>query len=166
MQGMNAADVNHEAWVCSQETHAGMAQRFPLQGGEFGTAAQTVSLRDQYLGATPGKWSKTGLEVQERMRTATPPTLRELPNGEREILYGGKWHALDETVDMAHTPLDAVTYWNTICRSHGHKSDPVRTWMLDSGNYTLMPRGPNRSAGAMLGETYLPPVSGGLPTIK
>jgi Pretoxin HINT domain len=161
MKGLNEADVNHEAWLALQESHSSMAQHYPLRYhtdspySVWGPRPEG-SLREQYLGRTPDKDSRTGREVQQRMRDEK--TLRDLPDGKKEILYEGKWYPLDDHVDMAHSQLDAVTYWNAIGRKYGPKSPEVRAWMLDSSKYTLMPSGPNRSAGALLGEHYLPPV--------
>jgi hypothetical protein len=58
---------------------------------------------------------------------------------------------------MAHK-TDAVSWWNKIGRNFGAKSDEVRKWMLDSKNYVLDHSSLNRSAGAKLGEIYLPPL--------
>ncbi len=43
-------------------------------------------------------------------------------------------------------------------RHYGAKSKEVRKWMLDSVNYELDHFSLNRSAGAKLGERYLPPI--------
>jgi hypothetical protein len=67
------------------------------------------------------------------------------------------WHLIDETIDMAHYPVDAVRYWNEEGRFYGAQSREVREFMTDPDHYRLEPRGTNRSAGARLGETYLPP---------
>ena len=63
------------------------------------------SLRDEYLGATPGKFSRTGMEVQEAMKASGDLRVKK---GITEIRYTapgakrGKWYVLDETIDMAH----------------------------------------------------------------
>jgi len=57
---------------------------------------------------------------------------------------------------MGHTK-DCVTEWNKRLRKTGAKSPQVRAFMLDSGNYELQPYWENRSAGASLGQEYLPP---------
>jgi RHS repeat-associated protein len=116
-----------------------------------------ASLRETYLGRTPGKGSRTGLEVQERMRAEG--TLRDnLVTGKTEYQASDKnWYELP-TADMAHR-VDAVKYWNTVGRFLGAKAPAVRDWMLDSANYVLNHYSLNRSAGAKLGERYLPPYS-------
>ncbi|WP_354335514.1 MULTISPECIES: GH-E family nuclease [unclassified Undibacterium] len=58
---------------------------------------------------------------------------------------------------MSHK-TDAVTWWNETGRQFGAKSSEVRAWMLDSKNYVLDHLSINRSLGAKLGETYLPPL--------
>lgn len=58
---------------------------------------------------------------------------------------------------MSHK-TDAVSWWNETGRQYGAKSPEVRKWMLDSDNYYLDHYSINRSAGAKLGETYLPPL--------
>ncbi|PET03959.1 hypothetical protein CN387_10175 [Bacillus cereus] len=52
---------------------------------------------------------------------------------------------------------NAALWWNSIGRHYGAKSKEVRKWMLDSVNYELDHFSLNRSAGAKLGERYLPP---------
>ncbi|MFK1432506.1 hypothetical protein ACIU0H_02450 [Pseudomonas aeruginosa] len=113
-------------------------------------------LREQYLGRTPGKKSKTGREVQERMRKEGKLRENEI-TGETEFLDSkGVWRDLKEA-DMSHK-TDAVSWWNETGRQYGAKSPEVRKWMLDSDNYYLDHYSINRSAGAKLGETYLPPL--------
>jgi hypothetical protein len=116
------------------------------------------SLRDQYMGRTPGKSSKTGREVQERMRKERK--LREDPlTGEKEFLASDKqWYPL-KYADMSHK-TDAVSWWNSTGRQYGAKSPEVRKFMLDSNNYELDHFSNNRSIGASLGhaENYLPPL--------
>lgn len=116
------------------------------------------SLREQYLGRTPGKSSKTGKEVQDRMRAEGK--LQENPvTGKTEFMDSkGEWHELSKA-DMAHK-TDAVTWWNETGRQFGAKAPEVRSWMLDSKNYYLELNSINRSQGAILGQTtrYLPPL--------
>ena len=121
--------------------------------------------REAYMGKTPSKYSETGAAVVERMRAETPPKIR----GEGPLLPGNPnklevmapdktWHLIDEKIDMAHiSPNDAVRWWNAEGRFYGARSKPVREFMIDPDNYRLVPRGPNRSDGAKIGETYLPP---------
>ncbi|EBZ2914183.1 hypothetical protein D9P45_23340 [Salmonella enterica subsp. enterica serovar Mesbit] len=109
-----------------------------------------LSCRNDYLGRTPGKNSRTGREVIARMRQ----------NGDVLDINGqtifkasdGNWYPLREA-DMSHT-TDAVTWWNNTGRYLGPKSKPVRNWMLDSNNYYLDHYSLNRSAGAQLGQVY------------
>lgn len=116
------------------------------------------SLREQYLGRTPGKSSKTGEEVQKQMQAEGK--LREnIDTGKTEFMDSkGKWHDISQA-DMAHK-TDAVTWWNDTGRQFGAKAPEVRTWMLDSKNYYLELNSINRSQGAILGQTtrYLPPL--------
>lgn len=123
--------------------------------GVFVKAGQRIkSLREQYLGRTPGKNSRTGKEVQDRMRK--DETLRDGRNGPEFKASNGKWYPLKDA-DMAHK-TDAVTWWNETGRQYGAKAPEVRSWMLKSDNYVLDHYSLNRSAGAKLGETYLPPL--------
>jgi Domain of unknown function (DUF4150)/HNH/ENDO VII superfamily nuclease with conserved GHE residues len=131
--------------------------------GPAGNGAKVLerlkSLRDKYLGDTPGKnSSKTGREVKDRMREEGK--LREnVDTGRTEFQASdGKWYDLDKA-DMAHK-TDAVTWWNETGRQYGAKAPEVRSWMLDSKNYYLELNSINRSQGSILGQTtrYLPPL--------
>ena len=53
---------------------------------------------------------------------------------------------------------DAVSWWNKTSRKYGAKSKEVRDWMKKSDNYVLEYFKTNRSNGAKLGTTYLPPL--------
>ena len=116
------------------------------------------SLREKYLGRTPGKKSKTGKAVIDRMekdgliRTNAETGLKEFKASD------GVWRDLSEA-DMAHK-TDAVTWWNQTGREFGAKAPEVRQWMLNSDNYYLEFSSINRSQGAILGQTqtYLPPL--------
>ena len=121
---------------------------------DAGTKAKSKSLREQYLGRTPGKNSRTGLEVQERMRDAG--TLRDGPDGVEFKASDKEWYPLKDA-DMAHN-TDAVKWWNETGRQYGAKAPEVRDWMLDSDNYTLDHYSINRSLGAKLTDRYLPPL--------
>jgi hypothetical protein len=119
------------------------------------------SLRLKYMGATPDKFSRTGAAVVERMRSSGQivgegPLLRGNPNGLKLVVEDSTPIDIDSKIDMAHT-TDAVTWWNQGGRFFGPKSPEVRQFMLDPKNYVLQPSSINRSAGARLGETYLPP---------
>lgn len=60
---------------------------------------------------------------------------------------------------MGHI-TNAVDWWNTVARKKGYKpkGKEVREWMLKSKNYYLEHRTYNRSAGALLKQTYKPPI--------
>lgn len=100
-------------------------------GDKDGVVVKLKSLREQYLGRTPGKGSKTGKEVQERMRKEGK--LRDGDEGPEFQASNGKWYPL-EVADMAHHPKDAVSWWNETGRQYGPKSEEVRNWMKDSNN--------------------------------
>lgn len=116
-----------------------------------------LTKRLEYMGSTPGKSSRTGTEVIERMRSEIPPKIRTKRNGKTLFMASdGAWYTLDKA-DMAHL-TDAVSWWNSTGRHYGAKSPEVREWMLDPNNYVLDHYSLNRSAGAKLNETYLPPI--------
>ncbi|WP_256966776.1 RHS repeat-associated core domain-containing protein, partial [Yersinia entomophaga] len=113
-----------------------------------------ASCRLNNMGRTPGKNSKTGREVIERMR------------GEGRIRGAGsdmrfksstdnKWYRVQDA-DMAHL-TDAVKYWNQKGGYYGPKSKEVRAFMRDSKNYELEYFGHNRSQGAKLPDRYRDP---------
>lgn len=111
--------------------------------------------REKYMGATPGKASPQGLKVQAEMRRLG--TLDTDPVTRQTIFKAsdGEWYPLEDA-DMAHK-VDAVDWWNKEGRFYGAKSPQVRRFMLDWENYVLDRFSLNRSAGARLGKTYLPP---------
>lgn len=114
-----------------------------------------VSCRRLYMGKTPGKSSKTGREVIERMKGEGK--IRTI--GKRTEFYSDKtkqWHDLSQA-DMAHK-IDAVSWWNSTGRQYGAKSTEVRNWIKDSNNYELEYFSINRAEGAKIRETYLPPL--------
>ena len=118
--------------------------------------------REEYVGRTPSKKSKTGREVFDRMLETDPPTARlknEFGEDVKEFWDPDNkvWRDISEA-DMGHIH-DAVTYWNETGRYFGAKSKKVREWMLSSKNYILEYYKTNRSKGAILGKTttYLPP---------
>lgn len=118
--------------------------------------ARPKKLREQYLGRTPGKSSRTGREVQERMRREGKLDTDPITGRTTYKASDGTWRDLS-TADMAHN-TDAVKWWNNKGRKYGAKSPEVRKWMLDSRNYTLDHYSINRAAGAKIGETYKPPL--------
>src|SRR5690606_7268343 len=167
--GASAAKAGHNAKTASVKPGQGKtaapaksgAANKPASSGKSPTPGKSgkprkKSLRERYLGRTPGKNSRTGREVQARMRKKG--TLRENPlTGKTEFkASNGKWYDLKHA-DMAHR-RDAVTWWNKTGRRYGAKSPEVREWMLKSRNYTLDHYSLNRSAGAKLGQRYKPPL--------
>lgn len=112
-----------------------------------------TSLRILYMGRNPGKKSRTGREVQERMR-------------KQGLIRGNTfWCALSKQwwpisrADMGHIEA-AVLWWNKKGYKYGAKSKKVRDWMLNPNNYRLEERSANRSHGALLraqGITYRKP---------
>ncbi len=129
-----------------------------VEGSAGVRVTRALSLREKYLGRTPGKASATGRKVIERMEAegkiqTNPRTgLQEFQSSD------GNWYDLSKG-DMAHQ-TDAVTWWNQTGRAYGAKAPEVRAWMLNSDNYVLESSSINRSQGAILGqsERYLPPL--------
>jgi filamentous hemagglutinin len=93
------------------------------------------------------------------------PLLRGNPNNLQLLTDGGNLVRIDSTIDMSHR-MNAVTWWNATGRFYGAKSTEVRQFMLNSDNYFLQQRSINRSAGAGLKQTYLPPVPPTFSTLK
>ena len=115
------------------------------------------SLREKYLGRTPGKNSATGRAVIDRMESEGKIRTDPL-SGNREFLSSdGRWYDIAEA-DMSHK-TDAVGWWNSTGRNFGEKTPEVRAWMRDPANYELEHFSTNRSRGAILGQSqnYLPP---------
>ena len=77
---------------------------------------KVISKRLKYLGRTPGKNSKTGREVFDRMLNGKPPTARkylnEFGDKAKEFWDAGskKWRDVSQA-NMGHIE-DAVTWWN------------------------------------------------------
>lgn len=106
------------------------------------------------MGKTPGKNSKTGREVIERMRGEG----RIRGTGDRmqfKSSTDNRWYNVKDA-DMAHL-TDAVKYWNQKGGYYGPKSKEVRAFMRDSKNYELEYYGHNRSQGAKLPDRYKDP---------
>jgi hypothetical protein len=107
------------------------------------------------MGRTPGKLSRTGLEVQARaqaegnlVRVGDRTMVRYYdPASSRNC-----WTDIANT-DMAHR-VDAVSWWNSVGVKYGPKAPEVRSFMLDPKNYELQPYWINRSKGALLTERY------------
>ncbi|MBS7566736.1 DUF4280 domain-containing protein [Mucilaginibacter sp. Bleaf8] len=123
-------------------------------------AIKEISKRLKYLGRTPGKASKTGLEVFERMKKSglAREVTDDFGNVVKEFYDADNkiWRNIKEA-DMGHIH-DAVSWWNSTGRYYGAKSKEVREWMLDSKNYIYEYYKTNRSRGAQLLEEYLPPM--------
>jgi HNH/ENDO VII superfamily nuclease with conserved GHE residues len=117
------------------------------------------SKRSEYMGATPGRNSKTGKAVRERM--TKEGKLKTDPRSGKEIFEAedGKWYPVDKA-DMGHIE-PAVTWWNRKGKFSGPRSPEVKAFMKDAKNYRLEPPSINRSKGAKLGKTesYEPPVT-------
>ncbi len=116
------------------------------------------------MGRTPGKASRTGRKVFERMLKTRPKTARirkdkfgrEIKEFWDSSTGTGVWRSIKEA-DMAHIK-DAVKWWNKKGRKYGSKSKEVRKWMLDSKNYVYEYYKTNRSEGAKLIDRYLDPL--------
>lgn len=132
-----------------------------IESGEEGARSTRTfkSLRDRYLGRTPGKASRTGREVRERMREEG--TLRTNRRGQDEFLAeDGNWYQVDSPqTHMGHYPVDAVDYWNETGRYLGERSSQVREWMLNSNNYRFEYGPLNSARGGATTSRYLPPVN-------
>jgi len=122
-----------------------------MTGG--GGTSKKISKRNEYLGRTPGKNSKTGKEVIKKMEQEG--NIKTVHGQKQFKASDGKWYPIEEA-DMSHI-TDAVAWWNETGRNYGAKSKEVRKWMLDSDNYYLDHYSINRSQGAKLSENYLPP---------
>lgn len=113
-----------------------------------------LSKRLQYMGRTPGKGSRTGREVIERMKAEG--RIVETEQGMLQVVCpGGRCADLSET-DMSHLQ-DAVRYWNREGYKHGPKAPDVRDFMLDPKNYELEPSATNRARGGQTTERYKDP---------
>ncbi|WP_123726570.1 RHS repeat-associated core domain-containing protein [Pseudomonas protegens] len=113
-----------------------------------------LSCRLNYMGRTPGKNSKTGRAVIERMRGEG----RIRGTGDRmqfKSSTDNQWYRVQDA-DMAHL-TDAVKYWSQKGGYYGPKSKEVRAFMRDSKNYELEYFGHNRSQGANLPDRYRNP---------
>jgi hypothetical protein len=106
------------------------------------------SLREEYLGATPGKATATGKIVMARYQYRTVTGVLEVE------WQSGTWHPLLDC-DMSHYPVDAVDEWNSRLKHTGIRSSAVRAWMNDPRNYILEPAARNRSRSSK--SRYEPP---------
>ncbi|MBO0664591.1 HNH/ENDO VII family nuclease, partial [Jiella sp. CQZ9-1] len=133
-------------------------QRASEDGSAGARSTRKLSLRERYLGKTPGKKSKTGKAVIARMKKDGKIRVNPKTGATEFKASNNEWYDLSRA-DMAHK-TDAVTWWNETGRSYGAKAPEVRQWMLNSDNYYLELDSINRSQGAILGQTqtYLPPL--------
>ncbi|MBL8561901.1 MAG: DUF4150 domain-containing protein [Gemmobacter sp.] len=126
---------------------------------QTGRVTRPVPKRLQYLGKTPGKSSKTGREVRERMRREGD--LKYDPDLGEDVFKAedGNWYPVDRpNVHMGHHPVDAVDWWNSTGRQYGARSPEVRQWMLDSNNYRFEYGPLNSARGGATTSTYLDPI--------
>lgn len=137
----------------------GAAKQLKKSSDEIVQKVRRVSKRRKYLGNTPGKGSRTGRDVIERMKKDG----EIVTIGKEDFLIwkdpgtGTPSYVPLSQTDMGHFPVDAVTYWNSTGINHGARSPEVRAWMLDPDNYSLQPSSYNRSQGAKLGVQYNDP---------
>ena len=118
-------------------------------------AAGKKKLRLIMLGKTPGKSSKTGKEVFDRM--VKDGKAKVLDTGQKIFEDSkGVWHDISKA-DMSHIE-DAVKWWNRKGYKYGARSTEVRKWMLKSKNYVLDHFSLNRSAGGAVKDTYRLPL--------
>jgi RHS repeat-associated protein len=117
-------------------------------------SAPRVSKRQLYMGKTPGKGSKTGREVIERMKAEG--RIVEAEDGTLQVRCPGGDCVDMSATDMSHLD-DAVKYWNREGYKQGPKSEPVREFMRDPENYELEPSKTNRSRGARMPDRYRGP---------
>lgn len=148
-----------EAAEAAAKKKADEAAAVAAANGKNGArVTRKLSARLEYLGKTPGKYSRTGREVRERMREKG--LIRTNRRGQDEFLdENNVWRPVDSPqTHMGHNPTDAVDYWNSEGRFYGAKSPEVRDWMLDSKNYRFE-WGPSNSArGGQTTSRYLPPI--------
>jgi hypothetical protein len=111
-----------------------------------------TSNRRMYMGGTPGKESRVGLQVQDRMRN--DGSLVGAGDARQVLGEDGNWYPINQT-DMGHIE-SAVDYWNRLGHFQGARSPEVRTFMNDPDNYLLEPSTINRSKGGSSGSRYLP----------
>lgn len=67
------------------------------------------------MGSTPGKKSKTGRKVIERMKAEG-----KISDDGKRFKYNGNWYDISQA-DMIHI-VDAVSWWNDVGRNFGPKS--------------------------------------------
>ena len=113
------------------------------------------------MGRTPGKASRIGREVFERMKknNTAREYIDDFGDTVKEFWDDGSkiWRDIKEA-DMGHIK-SAVDWWNDVAIKNGYlpKGKEVREFMLDSSNYVYEYYKTNRSKGAKLLKTYLSP---------
>ena len=119
--------------------------------------------RSQYLGSTPNKASGVGKQVRQNMAKAGVLKNYGKANETVTVWDGTQGKNVNMKVDknkqlhMGHK-IDAVTFWNSVGKYYGPKSDVARGFMTDPDNYELE-HGPTNSAnGASLATKYADPV--------
>jgi hypothetical protein len=157
---------NGEPKLVKNSSFKGKKLEFDSKTGKFKvTSTNTkISNRKKLLGSTPGKKSKTGREVIERMKsegkirknplTGKDEVFGKVRNPDGSVKEG--WFDISKA-DMGHSPTDAVDYWNSTGIKNGPKSPEVRKWMLNSKNYELQHSSYNRSLGGSTKSTYKVP---------
>jgi hypothetical protein len=156
--GGGAAKVTSKAVTPSQlaKTHGPPTIVTPPKRPTPNKKTRKKSLRERYMGKTPGKNSKTGQAVIDRMNAQGKITYDDITGETLFQASDRQWYPLRQA-DMSHK-VDAVKWWNRVGRKSGAQSAKVREFMLDPDNYTLDYYKFNRSAGAKLGVGYKPPV--------
>lgn len=130
-------------------------------GQQTARVTRTLSARLRYLGRTPGKSSRTGREVRERMREEGTLRANRRTGADEFLDESGTWRPVDTPqTHMGHHPMDAVDYWNQTGRLHGPKSPEVRSWMLDSSNYRFEWGPLNSARGGATTSRYQAPIGG------
>lgn len=127
-------------------------------GGKKKKKRRKKTKREKYLGRTPGKKSRTGREVRERMRKEGTVRKNRRTGKDEFKAEDGNWYPVDSpNTHMGHHPKDAVDYWNEEGIKHGAKSKEVRKWMLDSDNYRFEYGPLNSSRGGATKSRYKDP---------
>ena len=110
--------------------------------------------REFNVGYTPGRESKVGQQVLERMKKEN--LVRETGGLIQVLDSKGNWVSYKKT-DMGHIEA-AVSAWNSGLYETGARSPEVRKFMTDPGNYRLDSPSANRSDGGKMKEKYTAPV--------
>jgi RHS repeat-associated protein len=139
---------------------------FSLKGNLGWGPARPFDPRSAYVGENPNWGGPTNRNILMRM-LFEEKSIRLNADLEPEVMSVDPntgqvtWTRLSSaTCDQAHVPVDAVRYWNSTGRWLGARAPEIRNWMLNPENYTIQPRGMNRSAGGSLPDEYKPPIGG------